>query len=643
MGQFVAQRHQAAAGVSHVSKSNTTQLVTDMHKKHPSLVVLSLAFLFSVLTVSKGQDTSRSFVRVKGELQKWHKVTLVCTGPDTHEQATPNPFRDFRLNVTFEHPQSGKRYLVPGYYAADGDAANSSADRGNQWHVHFSPDETGTWTYEISFRAENFIAASEKADLGRSAGFVDGSRGTFEIAPTNKTGRDFRAHGRLQYVGQHYLRFAETGRYFLKCGADAPENLLAYADFDGDFKNDGHQDHLVKTWQPHVQDWGDGDPTWGDGRGKALVGATNYLASKGMNSISFLTMNILGDDQNVFPYTDYDQRERFDVSKLAQWEVIFSHAQRRGLFLHFKTQEHENQGLLDGGGIGLHRKMYYRELIARFGHHLALNWNLGEEIGEWGKDLHSLGQDSHNRRGMAQYFYDHDPYHHLIVIHNGAPFDDMLGNQSKLTGASVQTSSKEFKFVHGAVAKWRKKSADAGRPWVVCCDEPGDATHALITDAEDPEHNQARQNALWGALMAGGAGIEWYFGYAHPHSDLLCQDWRSRDKMWDQSRHALEFFTENAIPFAEMIPDDSLVAEENNYCFYKANDVYVVYLKKGGMVTLDLSHGDGDFSLRWFNPRTGRFEDKQETTRAGKAVQLGPAPRDVQSDWVVLLRRASKR
>ena len=34
--------------------------------------------------------------------------------------------------------------------------------------------------------------------------------------------------------------------------------------------------------------------------------------------------------------------------------------------------------------------------------------------------------------------------------------------------------------------------------------------------------------------MAGGAGIEWYFGYKHPHSDLTCQDYRVREKMWQQ-------------------------------------------------------------------------------------------------------------
>ena len=47
--------------------------------------------------------------------------------------------------------------------------------------------------------------------------------------------------------------------------------------------------------------------------------------------------------------------------------------------MHVLTQETENDQGLDGGELGRHRKLYYRELIARFAHHRALVWNLGEE------------------------------------------------------------------------------------------------------------------------------------------------------------------------------------------------------------------------------------------------------------------------
>ena len=42
---------------------------------------------------------------VSGELKKWHNVTLTFTGPDTNEDAQPNPFRDYRLTVTFAKGQ----------------------------------------------------------------------------------------------------------------------------------------------------------------------------------------------------------------------------------------------------------------------------------------------------------------------------------------------------------------------------------------------------------------------------------------------------------------------------------------------------------------------------------------------------------
>ena len=583
-----------------------------------SVVVLAWALL-------PGESAA---AEVSGELKKWHKVTLTFDGPQTSEQADPNPFLDYRLNVVFTHSASGTRLVVPGYYATDGNAANTSADSGNKWRAHLAPTQTGTWDYLVSFREGTDIAVSAAEDAGESGGFMDGATGSFEVGPTDKTGRDLRAKGLLQYVGEHYLRFAETGEYFLKAGADAPENFLSYADFDGDFKTDGHYDHFVKTWEPHIRDWKQGDPIWQDGKGKGMIGAINYLAAKGMNVFSFLTMNIGGDDRNVFPYTIYDERERLDVSRLAQWEIVFEHGTRKGMYLHFKTQETENETLLDGGDTGRERRLYYRELIARFGHHLALNWNLGEENGTWGNESHC--QTTEQRKAMAQYFWDHDPYRHLVVIHNGQSFDDLLGDESRLTGVSVQTSRPDFSLVHGAVLNWVRRSAEAGKPWVVACDEPGDHRHGLIPDDEDPTRDPARMNALWGMFMAGGAGIEWYFGYEHDHSDLTCEDWRSRDKMWDQCRYALDFFQKQRVPFWDgMASHDDLTPNRDDYVFAKPNERYLIYLKSGN-AEIDLP--EGEYVYGWFNPRTGEGADQLlasgRITGPCKAVFTKPGNKD---------------
>ncbi len=425
----------------------------------------------SLLLLSLGSVTDASAAeigKVSGELKTWHKVTIDFTGPDTREKATPNPFTDYRLDVTFRNGKT--TYVAPGYYAADGDAGNTSADAGNVWRVHFAPDKTGRWTYEAHFTKGRNVAT---VGGGPSAGHFDGATGSFDIQPTDKTGRDHRGKGRLQYIGGPYLRFAETGEYFLKQGADAPENLFAYRDFDGDFKTDGRNDQRIKSFAAHQRDWKPGDPTFGDGKGKGLIGAINYLASEGMNAFSFLPLNINGDDKNVFPYLDYDERYRMDVSRLDQWEVIFEHADRLGMFIHFKTLETENELLLDGGDLGPQRKLYYRELIARFAHHLAMNWNLGEEINN---------ASTAQKRAWAQFFHDIDPYHHLIVIHNGANHYDLMGKGSKITGFSLQTNKTDFSNVHSKVKTYLEKSAEAGKPWAVACDEPGDATHALRPD-----------------------------------------------------------------------------------------------------------------------------------------------------------------
>ena len=50
-----------------------------------------------------------------------------------------------------------------------------------------------------------------------------------------------------------------------------------------------------------------------------------------------------------------------------------------------------------------------------------------------------------------------------------------------------------------------------------------------------------RSLALWGNLMGGGAGIEWYFDFA----DATLEDFRVAEPLWGDTRHALEFFRDH--------------------------------------------------------------------------------------------------
>lgn len=615
--------------------------------------------------VQPRQPDGKGAVHLTGELKQWHKVTLSLDGPFAHEQdENPNPFTDYRFTVRFRHESGAPDYWVPGYFAADGQAAETSAEAGTIWRAHLSPDQPGVWTYTVRFVQGRLVAVDDTV-AGEPLAPFDGKTGAFTVTPTDKTGRDFRAKGRLQYVGRHHLQFAGSGEYFLKVGADAPENLLAYADFDGTRSNQASRARqgeaappsALKTWQPHVRDWRPGDPTWKDGRGKGLIGALNYLAAKGCNAFSFLTYNAGGDGDDVWPFVARDDRLHYDCSKLDQWQIVFDHATRLGLFLHFKLQETENDDLqgpgaaqaLDGGELGPERRLYCRELIARFGHALALNWNLGEEN----------TQSPEQQRAMAQFIAQTDPYGHPRVVHTYPDWQDrvyskLLGPQSALTGASLQNS---WSAAHPRTLKWVTESAKAGKPWVVCHDEqnpadqgvppdPGYAGHdgrALQGDNPYDLHD-IRKLCLWGTLMAGGAGVEYYFGYKLPQNDLTCQDWRSRDRSWDYGRIALEFFHSQRIPFWEMRNANALVGNPTNdtskFCLAKPGELYLVYLPRGGTTELDLSGAPGAFHVRWFNPRAGGplLAGSVAHVQGGSRVHLGPPPADPEQDWLVVVR-----
>lgn len=608
--------------------------------------------------------------QITGELRQWHKVTLTVEGPSVQESdSLPNPFLDYRMTVAFTHESGSPNYHVPGYYAADGNAAQTSAVSGNKWRAHLSPDKPGRWNYEVTILSGRQVAVNEEV-VGKASTILH-LKGSFDILQTNKTGRDFRGKGRLQYVCMRYLQFAGTKEYFLKAGSDSPENLLAYKDFDGTYSNKAvglvraneAPTSSLKSWQSHVQDWQPGDPTWLNSKGKGLIGALNYLAGKGCNSFSFLTYNAGGDGDDVWPFVSRNNKLHYDCSKLDQWQILFDHAQKLGLYLHFKLQETENDDningnitivptSLDGGDLDIERKLYLRELIARFGYELALNWNLGEEN----------TQNPDQQRAMAQYIRDTDPYMHHIVIHTFPDWQDrvyqpLLGDKSLLTGASLQNS---WSTDHQRVLYWIREADKTGKSWVVTNDEQGphytgvppDSGYAGFDGIARPESGSVpytiddiRKYTLWGVLMAGGAGVEYYFGYTLPQNDLGCEDWRSRDHSWNYCRIALEFFRDYNIPFWDMQNDDALIGNMKNdnskYCFAKPGEIYVVYLPDGGSSELDIGNSTSAFNVEWFNPREGgslKSGSVKKITGPGK-VLLGQPPTASGEDWIVLIRK----
>lgn len=402
---------------------------------HPARTLLILALLLFA------GSTPSSAVQVEGALRRWHPVTLTFDGPRADEEGTTNPFRDYRLSVTFTHAATGTDLTVPGYFAADGKAAETSATGGTKWRVHFTPHET------------------------------------------------------------------------------------------------------------------------------------------------------------------------------------------------------ENDLLLDNGDLGPERRLYYRELVARFAHHRALNWNLGEENDTW-EERDDPGQE--RIKAYIRYLHALDPYDHPVVIHTypgqqEQVYGPLLVEASELDGVSIQTP---FDNVHAATQRWVQASAESGTPWVVANDEQGHHTTGVTPDGPDSNRDAIRQQTLWGNLM-GGAGVEYYFGYEYPHNDLNAEDWRSRDRVWNDVRHALTFFRSH-VPFWTMDPADTLASGSEAYVLADPGEVYVVYLLRGGSVRLDLGTSDRAYTVHWYDPRSGGALQTGSVTRVSGPgiVALGPPPSSPRADWVILVRQA---
>jgi len=270
-------------------------------------------------------------------------------------------------------------------------------------------------------------------------------------------------------------------------------------------------------------------------------------------------------------------------------------------------------------------------------------------------------QSSEEIRDMVRYLKETDPYDHHVVIHTFPNQQDkvyppLLGRKgSLLTGVSLQNP---WNAVHQRTLQWIRESEKADRPWVVANDEQNPASHGAPPDPGYRGHSgeaefkgqtytldDIRKYCLWGNLMAGGAGVEYYFGYKLPQNDLICEDFRSRDKSWDFCRIALNFFRDHEIPFWEMENANTLVgnAEDDNscWCFAKKGEIYLVYLPEGGSCDLDLRGVKGDFTVRWFNPREGgeMATGLPGEIAGGKKQPLGHLPHHPGEDWLVVVGR----
>lgn len=563
---------------------------------------------------------------------QWQPLTVDVIGPLADEtDESPNPFLDYRLTIKFTAPD-GETFDVPGFFAGNGLGGGT----GDVWRARFTPDRPGSWTYAVSLVAGSQVAVSES--LGTPVG-EHGVVGTVMVASRDTTAPGFLADGRIDYVGEHYLKQVD-GNYWIKGGVDSPENFFGYAGFDNTYNQLGGAgsaglERGVHRYEPHIADWREGDPLFVSADtgvdSKGIIGAINYLADQKINSIYFLPMNLGGDGRETYPFISpngsFSDNTHYDVSKLYQWNSVLSHMQRKGIAAHIVLAETEidNKNWFDDGQLGVERKLFYRELVARFSYLNAIKWNLSEES-RYGADLH---------REFATYLRQLDWASHPIAVHTDRDkvdeqYEELLGD-STFDVTSIQYSKANANLY---VETWRNRSAEAGWKWVVEMDEIDPAR----IGADGSNSDELRRTILYPVYFSGGS-LEWYFGYHELPlgGDIRVEDFRTRESLYRYTWAARKFMQEN-LPFWEMQPADKLLAggSTGDQVFAKEGSSYAVYLNDGSAGKRLLVQ-DGSYQLSWYNPRIGEFAGSLQTV-TGPMIELGAAPEQPEEDWVILVK-----
>lgn len=516
----------------------------------------------------------------QGSFLKWSKVEIDLIGPDSQGLApTNNPFK-IHVEVTFSSPTGGS-FTVPAFYDGDGVGGMD----GNVWRVRFSPDEIGTWTFASS--SADPVPAGLVAEP-----LLDGYSGSFDVVA--RTGcteyqagglPDFGCEGRLEWVGEYFLRFRE-GLYWLKGGVDDPEDFLATG---------------VTAGFPTEED------------------AITFLADHGINSVYLMTNNVGGDGRNVYPWLDPTpsdpndpisgsnvDSEHFDLAKLAVWESVFQFIQAKGLVLHIVLED-------DRGWTGFNRFLYYREMVARFGHHNGLIWNLAEEYNENYQDPDDIKEFAGTLRSLDSYS------HPLTVHHEGSKrnWEPFLGH-ALFDLTSLHTSANPMNDV---IIAWRENSQKSGRIIPISVDEAGDKT-PLESDGVTPDAELVR-HIVWSVYTGGGMlEVRTYpLGSYTDYESILADVKRARAIV-------------EKLPFWEMDPANELVDAGDAYLLSKAGEAYLAYLPTGGTVSLNLASNNRLFDVRWSNPRNDSPPLNENRVTGGGVISF-TAPDD--NDWVLIL------
>ena len=245
-----------------------------------------------------------------------------------------------------------------------------------------------------------------------------------------------------------------------------------------------------------------------------------------MNSLYFLPMNIGGDGKNVHPYLGpikvngdgpANDNLHFDLAKLEQWGVVFEHAQRGGIMLHFVLNEAEQQQARNWmtASLVLSENFFIENSLAASDMLPALQWNISEEYNL----QHYLKPEL--VKEFAQYIGDLDPYGHPITVHHAGRAKQGVAARCSVTRGFQSLPSRRTRMCRRSVENLACRVAKNQ-------DFPSLSvwTNSFPKDKSQQNVDRHRREYLWPVYLSGGQ-IEFILDEL-----LKVDDFRKYELLW---------------------------------------------------------------------------------------------------------------
>ncbi|NTV47028.1 MAG: DUF4038 domain-containing protein, partial [Chlorobiales bacterium] len=544
-----------------------------------------LLWVVMLMSMSQGllmaqQQVSKSGVpnaATMGVSKAWEVSEITMTATHAHN------WDSWPVSVTFTGTSgaaSGKSLTVKGFW-----------DGGNTWKVRFAPPYSGTWAYSSS---------SGDPGLNAQSGSITASDWSETEKQDNPTRRGML---KVNPSNPHFFAYADGTPFFWA------------ADTWWQWSREGIN---LSTWKSLV----DQRAAQGYNLGQVYVGGEQLLppSTNPTPGDNFILNSPSGNPTNA----------NLDINHFKNFDPFVAYANSKGITL-WLTAFWSNPGSPDGRYFSADfAKNFYRYLLARYGAYNILFVLCGE---------HYASQVSGYWDPIGNMFESEDPYKHLVSIHTGSE-----SNTPTYNTLNDKAWMKFHQHQHGHTFDLPRLLSEVSGGWAK--NKPYVTTEITYQFGNSNFPENIIRAGAWISALSGAAGHTYGAGGIWeadvPEARSTCT-WSSDPYETSiaynggaQFGYFARFF--RSLEFSKLVPHQELISGNGDaYCAADPGLEYVVYLKSGGTVTVNLSATGSSLPVEWFNSRTGTYTSATAVTCGSSKVFTAPD----NNDWVLHIGNGS--